>query len=187
MNGKLRVARRRGFTLVELMVAVAIIAVLASLATVAYGRQVKRARLNDMRAVMQHIAAQQEVFFGFNGQYAAPAASAWCPAVIGPSAQPFNEAACGTAGLWSQLATRFPGSTYFQYQVLAGTPNAGDDCTPPAGLTFDDPSICGRIDNASHWYVIIARADQDGDGTFAEFVTDSTMDGLVLEGASPLD
>lgn len=182
MSRTLRSRTRRAFTLMELMVAVAIVAVLASLAVVAYGRQVKRARLNDMRAVMLHIAAKQEVFVGFNGRYARSASNAFCPAAIGASGRPFDVGSCGNADVFEDLAVQLPGTTYFQYTVLAGTPAAGDDCTAPPGLiALTTADVCGRIDNATHWWVIVARGDQDGDGDFSEFVTDSTMDGLVLE------
>lgn len=174
-------AARRAFTLIELMIVVAIIAVLATVAIGAYGRQVKRARLNDMRAVVQHIAAQQEVFLGFNGRYARSAASAFCPAAVAGSSRPFNVTSCGNADVFADLAVRLPGTTFFQYTVLAGTPAAGDDCAVPAGVNMDATEVCGRIDDDTHWYVIIARGDQDSDGDFSEFVTDSTMSGLILE------
>lgn len=178
---------RRGFTLIELMIAVAIVSVLATVAAVAYGRQVKRSRLGDMRAVSMHIAAQQEVFLGFNGRYVVAAATTFCPTTVGTSASAFDTAACGSATAWVELATRVPQNTYFQYSLLAGTPAAGDDCTAPAGLVeLTQEDVCGRINDASHWWVIVARGDQDGDGVFSEFVTDSTMDGLFLERA-PLE
>lgn len=170
---------RRGFTLIELMIAVAILAILASLAIVAYGRQTRKSRLVQMRAMMQEIGSKLEVYESFAGSYRGADADAFCPANVGPSAVPFNVAGCANVLQWQELGINATQPTYFQYQILAGGPGPGDDCTKPGATTLSDQEVCGRIDNNTHWWVIVARADQDGDGVFAEFVTDSTMAGQV--------
>lgn len=180
MNAKgttMTVRHRRGFTLVELMVAVAILAVLASLAVIAFGRQVKRARLNDMRSMVMQVAAKQEQYFGLTGQYAGPSTGTpVCPSAIRASAVPFAIGSCDST--WAELSITPPRGTYFQYSILAGGPGAGDDCTRPSETDLSQNEVCGRIDNDTHWWVVIARGDQDGDGLTSEFVTDSTMNGL---------
>ena len=60
---------RRGMTLVELMIVVAIIGVLASLAGVAFNRQVKRAKITKLEQYAMEIAKGQEDFYSRHGVY----------------------------------------------------------------------------------------------------------------------
>ncbi|WP_158885514.1 type IV pilin protein [Rhodanobacter sp. L36] len=61
--------RERGFTLVELMVVVLIIAILAAVAIPAYGRYAFRARRGDGQALLLRIANAQERFYATNNHY----------------------------------------------------------------------------------------------------------------------
>lgn len=167
-----------GFTLVELMIAVVILGVLATLAGVAYGRQVRKGRLGNMNAMMLEIASKQEQYQGFTGRYAGSTADAFCPANVRASATDFLVGICGNAAVFNELGVTVPRSTYFQYQILAGEP--GTACTKPSATGLSSAQVCGRIDPNTHWWVVVARADQDGDGRHAEFVTDSTMNGTIF-------
>lgn len=60
----------KGFTLVELMVAVGILAVLAAVAVPMYGSHVKNARANEGQAVLSLIKAKQEVYRASRFTYA---------------------------------------------------------------------------------------------------------------------
>lgn len=62
-------ARKRGFTLIELMVTVAIVAIIASIALPAYQNFVFRARRADGREMLQRIAAAQERFYTNRNRY----------------------------------------------------------------------------------------------------------------------
>ena len=53
----------RGFTLLELMIVVVVIAILASFAMYNYGRYAFRARRTDGREMLMRVAAAQERFF----------------------------------------------------------------------------------------------------------------------------
>ena len=59
-----------GFTLIELMVSIAIVAVLTSIMLPAYQGQVRKSQRVVGRAVLLEILARQEQFFIFNKQYA---------------------------------------------------------------------------------------------------------------------
>ncbi|MBI5784750.1 MAG: prepilin-type N-terminal cleavage/methylation domain-containing protein [Rhodocyclales bacterium] len=67
---KLSVRRYRGFTLVELMVVVVIIAILASIALPAYNDYVTRGRIPDATANLANKRAQIELFYDNNHTYA---------------------------------------------------------------------------------------------------------------------
>lgn len=61
--------RLAGFTLIELMIAVAIVAILASIAYPSYQRYVERARVTDGQARVMEIAGQMERCYSVNGNY----------------------------------------------------------------------------------------------------------------------
>ena len=65
-----RIARPRGMTLIELLVAVAIVAIIASLAAPSYGAYVTRSKRAVAKSALTMVADQQEQFFLDNKRYA---------------------------------------------------------------------------------------------------------------------
>jgi type IV pilus assembly protein PilE len=66
----------RGFTLVELMISLAIMSIIATLAVTSYERYVRRAGRVDATSALLRIASAQEKFYAQNGQYADDLAAA---------------------------------------------------------------------------------------------------------------
>jgi prepilin-type N-terminal cleavage/methylation domain len=66
---------RRGFTLIELMVAVAIVAILATIAFPSYQRYVLRGHRVEGQALLSEAAARQERYYSQNNAYASTAAA----------------------------------------------------------------------------------------------------------------
>ena len=107
--------RRAGFTLVELMIVVAIIGILAAIAVPAFRSYQFRAKRSEAYANLVAIARSEESFFVSNGIYvdtgnsypggAGPVKRAWTPAAA---------AAFGTIGY------RPEGEVYFDYEVYTG-------------------------------------------------------------------
>lgn len=64
------VKKQLGLTLVELMVVVAVLAVLASIAYPLFTNQVQKARRADAKIALQNIALAQERYYTINGEYA---------------------------------------------------------------------------------------------------------------------
>jgi type IV pilus assembly protein PilE len=60
---------QRGFTLIELMIVVAIVAILAAIAFPSYTQQVRKGRRVDAKSAMLDLAARQENFFATNNRY----------------------------------------------------------------------------------------------------------------------
>lgn len=64
--------RRRtgGFTLIELAIVLAIIAILSMLAVTAYGKFVNKARFTQAQTALKHLQRTQTIYFTENGKYA---------------------------------------------------------------------------------------------------------------------
>jgi len=60
----------RGFTLVELMIAVAVVGILATVAYPSYVNQLRQSRRTDAKTALLDLAARQERFFSVNNIYA---------------------------------------------------------------------------------------------------------------------
>jgi type IV pilus assembly protein PilE len=58
-----------GFTLMELMIAVAIVAILASLAYPSYSDAMRKSHRNDGQAILMDLAGRQEVYYAKNATY----------------------------------------------------------------------------------------------------------------------
>ena len=67
--------KQKGLTLVELMVVVAVMAVIASIAYPLYTNQVQKTRRADAKVALHEIALAQERYFTVNGEYAASLSS----------------------------------------------------------------------------------------------------------------
>ena len=94
--------RSSGFTLIELMVTVAIVAILAAIALPSYSEYVTRSRLMDAHSRLGDLRIQMEKYFQDNRSY-------------------MNGAACGIDGAGLALATaNADGGRSFDYTCPAG-------------------------------------------------------------------
>ncbi|MBX7195747.1 MAG: prepilin-type N-terminal cleavage/methylation domain-containing protein [Sandaracinaceae bacterium] len=153
------VQRRSGFTLIELMIVVAIVGILAALAIPAFRGYVQRSRMAESFTFLGEIRQREEAYRAEFGEYVT---APWHP-----SSSPYtNAAAAGWASAavpvsWRQLGAVPDGPTRFIYETSAGVPGM-DPAGCPGGLGATDFSFCAH-----------AEVDLDGDGMTAWLETTS--------------
>ncbi|AUX43838.1 fimbrial protein pilA [Sorangium cellulosum] len=181
-----RYAAGRGFTLVELLVVVAMVGILAALGLVGYRKYMAAAGTGEPKAIMQAIRGAQEsykaemlVYLDCSGTL-----DDWYPSAdLGDHKHSWN-AVHHDADEWRMLNVATDGAVKFGYAVVAGVgtgfpTNTGTTYTW-AGLPappLSDPQFAPN----GPWYVIQAAGDRDQDGTLALLLTTSTMSGIYWE------
>ncbi len=169
-------ARQRGFTLVELMIVVAIIGILSILAVVGYRKVVNASKTSQATHMIQAIRVAQESYHAETGAYAAISAKlddTTCPAFSAGQQATWDPACKGTGSgspPWSTLPVRTDETLVFKFATVAG--NAGDALpTAPSGMQTA-PSF-GTTLPTKDWFAIAAKGDTDNNGVFCTVVTAS--------------
>ena len=96
-----------GFTLIELMVTVAIVAILSAIAYPAYTEYILKSRRTDAKNALLDLAARQERFYSLNNQYST------VPSTL------------GYAGAAFPVNVQTGDAAYYQMTVTAPAPAAG--------------------------------------------------------------
>lgn len=151
MNNKKH--KQTGFTLIELMIVVAILSVLAAVAIVSYRKYVDRAHSAEATSILSDIRIKQEAYRATFRQYFS--LPAWQPndtpggvGRIWPSPNP-----------WQQLGVHPDNDLYYAYRMEAGAPG-----TPPAIFTTQ-----GIDSDNDFWYAAQAVEDLNDDATCSGF------------------
>lgn len=167
--------RARGFTLIEMMIAVAIVGVLALIATVGYRRWVKASFVAEGQDMIASIRTQEEAFLAENGAYL-NVSNGLGPPNTYPSQKPGATktawgAPCTTClapNSWQSLGVQASAPVAFGYSVIAGD---GVKVLPSALITneWGPPSINGTtlsltaLQNGQPWFFAEADANVSGD------------------------
>lgn len=139
MNEKLE--HRRGFTLLEVMIVVAIIGILSSTAIAMFRQQQQRAKRSEAMTNLEAISKMERSYFGENGSY--PFAP---PVPLGPPGIKQNWDAISTAA-FGTLGFNVEGSVFYVYDVNS-----------QAGVCACPSNEC---------FTASAYGDSDGDGSVA--------------------
>jgi prepilin-type N-terminal cleavage/methylation domain-containing protein len=170
---------RRGFTLVELMIVVAIVGLLAAVAIPAFSRYVREAGLSEAKANIQGILEAQQAYFARFQRYTQ--SLGWCPNVAPPANAkvlwPSDAAIAGDCGLgWQMLGWSPDDSVAFRYRVFSAFDPTGAYANQP-NQAGSFPGLVGShltfgvnwatefaVGAAEPWCAVEAEADYDGDG-----------------------
>ncbi len=183
----LRKNTKKGFTLIELMITVAIIGVLAAVAIPVLSGYIQRSKASEAFTVLQGIRDKEEAYFGDYRRYTAPIpfypggnCNDTCAATSWNIARTWNP----VPDAWKELGFNPDGPTYYMYSVTspynaAGVFNSG--MARPANVGTSWPvamkpwfmaEACGDLDcdgQPAHYYISSANKNvfaQEGDETY---------------------
>jgi type IV pilus assembly protein PilA len=153
-----RRTHRAGFTLIELMIAVAIVGILAALAIPNFLRFQLRAKSSEAKANLAAIRTSEDAYFSEFGVFIAAAAT---PAALpGGVRQPWPSPTPGCPNCFDTLGFVPEGEVLFQYEVvvaIAGATATGADVFTAAAIADLDNDGATQI-----WGYVRPLPDQTG-------------------------
>lgn len=177
-----RRAKTPGFTLVELMIVVAIVGVLGALATYSVTKYIQSTKTSEASGVINSIRGAQEMYRQDTFVYLDVSEGSF--GNLHPSKKPgsFKRSWKGdgdnaeTSRRFRELGVTVDAPLYYTYGAVAG--KTGDSFpTPPT-----DKKAFGLPSTATEpFYVIVAKGDVDGDGTFSYLLTHSLTNEVYIE------
>ena len=175
-------SRGRGFTLVELLITVAMVGVMSALAMVGYRRYLYSAQSSEAKNVIEMIRGAQEAYKSEMLQYLSVSTNintfypntapndvryAW----VYPSHADYNTG-------WKLLSVNPDGPVRFGYACVAGITPASSMQTLSAFIT---PPTIPTLNPGTAWYEIQAKNDHDKNGIFAVFASTSLSGEIMGE------
>lgn len=140
--------RQAGFTLVELMIVLAIVAILAAIAIPSYQSQIRKTHRKDAMSALQGLAQSMERFYAQNNTYIGAAGSKASP---GDSGAPW---------VFPATSPIDGGAARYNLTIVSSTANDYVLSAQPTGAQADDGEL--RLDSTG-----LRRWDKDNDGSFS--------------------
>lgn len=176
----MRTSRESGFTLVELMIVVAIVGILAVVALFGYRAIIANSKTAEPRQVLGSIRLQQEAYKAETGSYAdIGSATTLCPSTgMSGNKVGWNPGCLGSTGLpWSTLTVNPDGAVLFGYATEAGV-FGGTFATSPTVSTIAIPgSAPVGTTGAGYW----AYAKGDPGAGVVQMLTSSLSKEIFIQ------
>lgn len=169
--------KQSGMTLIELMIVVAIVAVLASVAVSMFTKTTRRARSSEVPAMMAEFKIRQAQFYSENGTYVSTGDSDTdiYPLLSGNPDEPTP--LTSPPETWTDKLRLQPDrdALHCGYVSIAGSPNDGTIGTVAQSFGMSErPPV--------DWFYVIAECDFDGDtGTNSLYMARGDKDGLAKQ------
>lgn len=172
----------RGFTLVELMIVVAMIGVMAALAIVGYRKYLHSAQGSEAKSTIQMIRGAEEAYKSEMLQYlkVSSTITTYYPNTT-PNDHRFAWVQPGHSDYltgWKLLAVNPDGPVRFGYACIAGVATTD---SMQALSDFANPPTLPALANGTAWYEIQAKNDHDGNGKFAVYASTSLSGEILSE------
>lgn len=181
--------RQSGFTLVELMIVVAIIGLLAVISLGSYHKYTNKARASEVYAMLGEFRAKEEAYRAENSVYCSTVATAAASCASGSentvfpallaAGEPVAKSVSGAAWGWTTGLGINPGKSqlYCGYTVVAGGPNATD--WGNAGT--NGSAMFASTQPTTAWWYATAICDNDGNASVnARFTTTMNTTSVVV-------
>ena len=124
-----RAFRAGGFTLLELMIAVAIVAILAAIALPSYSDYIKRAKLVEAQNALADFRVKMEQYYQDNRNYGTGTTCG----VTSPSLKYFTLSCAGGGQTYTATATGISGSAVDNFEFWIDNANTQKSTKLPAG------------------------------------------------------
>jgi type IV pilus assembly protein PilA len=159
---------RRGYSLIELMAALAVVGILAALAIAGYRKWLASARTGETKDLVLTIVQGQHMYRQETGGYLNCSASwtDWYPDVPNASKRLFHQSGHADYACWRLLAPNSTEPVMVGFTTRAGA-SSDPIPQPPTDFNFSFPTP------TEPWFLVLAAADQDADNVLAYWFTSS--------------
>ena len=174
-------AKRRGFTLTELMIVVAMIGVLSAIAIVGYRRYMRSAGTAEVKAVIQGIRIAEEAYKSETFVYkdCSESLTNWYPRTPSDKKSAWDNPAHSRYADWRELNVVTDGPVRFGYAVKAGISNVGAGVAAPSFACDNWTAAHANLEGP--WFVVQAAGDQDNDTDLSHFAASSLYSTICVD------
>jgi prepilin-type N-terminal cleavage/methylation domain-containing protein len=190
--------RRAGFTLVELMIVVAIVAILSMMAVVGYRKLTNASHTAEATHMVNAIRVAQEAFHAESGTYANVSvglaanqstnhASLYPHASMASVKEPGNykvgwgatcpSTACNAGLDWKAIPVHADGTTMYGYTSQSGLAGV----TPTQVVSINGAAVTWPSTIPTDWFLITAVGDVDANGKFSTVLGTSFTNDLLVD------
>jgi type IV pilus assembly protein PilE len=177
----------RGFTLIELMITVAIVGVLAVCAYAGYHKFVTSSHQTEANNVLTGIAGRQDSYKAATGNYMPVSLQLGsgnplnlsplyphCKVAGTPAPGSYSVewptrpcgACCTPNQDWLKLGVQVTSPTYYGYSTIAGVAGAGLPGSASSLVMNGNSAMFATASTVQAWYIATAVGDTDGNGLF---------------------